>query len=62
MSRHTMPVMLGLTILPIGAIMIAAYMLVFAGSEMAAVAGAILLLSVCVLVTAVAIMSKLSRV
>jgi hypothetical protein len=62
MSRHMMPVMLGLTILPIGAILIAAYLLVFAGSGMAAVAGAILLLSVCVLVTAVAIMSKLSRV
>jgi EAL domain-containing protein (putative c-di-GMP-specific phosphodiesterase class I) len=62
MSRHMMPVMLGLTILPIAAIVIAAYMLVFADTGMAAVAGAILLLSVCVLVTAVAIMSKLSKV
>ena len=62
MSRHMMPVMLGLTILPIAAIVIAAYMLVSGGSGMAAVAGAILLLSVCVLATAIAIMSKLSRV
>ena len=62
MSRHMMPVMLGLTILPIAAIVIAAYMLVFGGSGMAAVAGAILLLSVCVLATAIAIMSKLSKV
>ena len=61
MSRHMMPVMLGLTILPIGAIVIAAYLLVFEGSGMAAVAGAILLLSVCVLATAVAIMTKLGR-
>jgi EAL domain-containing protein (putative c-di-GMP-specific phosphodiesterase class I) len=62
MSRHMMPVMLGLTILPIAAILIAAYMLLFAGSGMAIVAGAILLLSVCVLATAVAIMTKLSKV
>lgn len=62
MSRHLMPVMLGLTILPIAAIVIAAYMLVFADTGMAAVAGAILLLSVCVLVTAIAIMSRLSKV
>jgi EAL domain-containing protein (putative c-di-GMP-specific phosphodiesterase class I) len=57
-----MPVMLGLTILPIAAIVIAGYVLVFEGSGMAVVAGAILLLSVCVLATAVAIMSKLSKV
>ncbi len=62
MSRHMMPVMLGLTILPIAAIVIAAYLLVFEGSGMAAVSGAILLLSVCVLATAIAIITKLSRV
>jgi EAL domain-containing protein (putative c-di-GMP-specific phosphodiesterase class I) len=56
-----MPVMLGLTILPIAAIVIAASMLVFADTGMAAVAAAILLLSVCILVAAVAIMSKLSK-
>jgi EAL domain-containing protein (putative c-di-GMP-specific phosphodiesterase class I) len=57
-----MPVMLGLTIFPIAAIVIAAYMLVFAGSDMAMVAGAILLLSFCMLATAIALMTKLSRV
>lgn len=62
MSRHMMPVMLGLTILPIAAIVIAGYLMVFADSGTAAVAGAILLLSVCVLATAIAIMSKLSKV
>jgi EAL domain-containing protein (putative c-di-GMP-specific phosphodiesterase class I) len=62
MSRHMMPVMLGLTILPIAAMVIAAYLLVFEGSSMAAVSGAILLLSVCVLATAIAIMTKLSKV
>lgn len=62
MSRHMMPVMLGLTILPIAAIVIAAYLLVFEGSSMAAVSGAILLLSVCVLATAVAIMARLAKV
>ena len=61
MSRHMMPVMLGLTILPIAAILIAAYMMVFEGSGMAAVSGAILLLAVCVLAAAVAIMVKLSK-
>jgi EAL domain-containing protein (putative c-di-GMP-specific phosphodiesterase class I) len=62
MSRHMMPAMLGLTILPIAAIVIAAYMLVFGGTAMAGVAGAIMLLSVCVLVTGIAVMSKLSKV
>lgn len=61
MSRHMIPVMLGITIFPIAAIVIAGYMLMFAGSSMAVVAGAILLLAFCVLATAVIIMSKLSR-
>ena len=62
MSRQMMPVMLGLTILPFAAIGVAAYLLVFEGSDVAAIAGAILLLSVCVLATAIAAMTKLSRV
>ena len=62
MSRHMIPVMLGLTILPIAAMMIAAYLLAFVGTSVAAVAGAILLLAVCVLVTAIATMIKLTRV
>lgn len=62
MSRHMMPVMVGLTILPIAAILIAAYMLVDSGSGMAVAGGAILLLSFCVLAAAAAIMSKLSKV
>ena len=62
MSRQMLPVMLGLTILPIAAIIIAAYLMLFGGSTMSAVAGAILLLSVCVLVAAIAIMTKLSKV
>lgn len=57
-----LPVMLGLTILPVAAMIIAAYLMLFGGSSMAAVAGAILLLSVCVLVAAFAIMTKLSKV
>lgn len=61
MSRHMIPVMLGITIFPIAAIVIAGYMLMFAGSSMAVVAGAILLLAFCVLATAIIIMSKLSR-
>jgi EAL domain-containing protein (putative c-di-GMP-specific phosphodiesterase class I) len=62
MSRQTIPVMLGLTILPIAAIVIAGYMMVFAGSGIGALAAAILLLSVCVLAIAIAIMSKISKV
>lgn len=62
MSRQMLPVMLGLTILPIAAIVIAAYLMLFGGSTMSAVAGAILLLSVCVLVAAIAVMTKLSKV
>lgn len=62
MSRQMLPVMLGLTILPVAAIVIAAYLMLYGGSSMAAVAGAILLLSVCVLVAAIAIMTKLSKV
>ena len=62
MSRHMLPVMLGLTIFPIAAIVIAGYLMAFADTGTAAVASAILLLSVCVLATAIAIMSKLSKV
>ena len=62
MSRQIMPVILGLTILPMAAMGIAAYLLVFAANEFAAIAGAILLLAVCVLATAIAAMSRLSRV
>lgn len=62
MSRQMLPVMLGLTILPIAAMLIAAYLMLYGGSSMAAVAGAILLLSVCVLAAAIAVMSKLSKV
>jgi EAL domain-containing protein (putative c-di-GMP-specific phosphodiesterase class I) len=62
MSRQTIPVMLGLTILPIAAIVIAGYMMVFAGSGIGALAAAILLLSVCVLAIAIAVMSKISKV
>ena len=62
MSRQMLPVMLGLTILPIGAIVIAAYLLLFGGSEAAAIAGAILLLAVCVLATAIAAMTRIARV
>lgn len=63
MSRHMIPVMLGITIFPIAAIVIAGYMLMLAGSSMAIVAGAILLLAFCVLATAIIIiiMSKLSQ-
>ena len=61
MSRHMLPVMLGLTSLPIAAILIAVYLLIVADSGTAAVAAAILLLSVCVLATAIAIMSKLAK-
>lgn len=62
MSRQMIPVMLGLTILPITAMLIAGYMMVFAGSGVAAGAVAIMLLAVCILAAAAAIMTKLSRV
>ena len=61
MSRHMMPVMLGLTILPTAAILIAVYMLAYAGSNMAIISGAILLLGACVLATAVTVITKLGR-
>ena len=61
MSRHMAPVMLGLTAFPLAAIGIAAYLVVSAGPQMMAVAGAILLLSCCILVAAMVAMTKLSR-
>jgi EAL domain-containing protein (putative c-di-GMP-specific phosphodiesterase class I) len=62
MSRQMLPVMLGLTILPFAAMLIAAYLIFYGGASMAAVAGAILLLSVCVLLAAIAIMTRLLKV
>jgi EAL domain-containing protein (putative c-di-GMP-specific phosphodiesterase class I) len=62
MSRQMMPVMLGLTILPFAAIAVAGYLLAYASPDVAAIAGAILLLAVCVLATAIAAMAWLSRV
>lgn len=62
MSRQMLPVMLGLTILPISAIVIAVYLLLFGGTEAAAIAGAILLLAVCVLAIAIAAMTRIARV
>lgn len=61
MSRHMAPVMLGLTAFPLAAIGIAAYLVVTAGPQMTAVAGAILLLSCCILVASMVVMVKLSR-
>ncbi|WP_421696356.1 EAL domain-containing protein [Aestuariivirga sp.] len=61
MSRHMVPVMLGLTVFPLAAIGIAAYLVVSAGPQLTAVAGAILLLSCCILVAATVAMVKLSR-
>ena len=61
MSRHMAPVMLGLTAFPLAAIGIAAYLVVPAGPQMTAVAGAILLLSCCILVAITVVASKLSR-
>lgn len=61
MSRHMAPVMLGLTAFPLAAIGIAAYIVVTAGPQMTPVAGAILLLSCCILVAAMVAMVKLSR-
>ena len=62
MSRQMMPVMLGLTILPIGAIVIAAYLLVVFGLNAAAIAAAILLLSIGVMAVAGALLSKISDI
>lgn len=62
MSRQMMPVMLGLTILPIGAILIAAYLLVMFGVNAAAIAGAVLLLSIGAIALAGAVLSRLSDV
>lgn len=62
MSRHIMPVMLGLTILPIFAMGIAVYLLVYGGSDAAAIAGAILLLAVCVLAMGMAAITRISKV
>jgi hypothetical protein len=55
------PVMLGLTAFPLAAIGIAAFLVVSAGPQMMAVAGAILLLSCCILVAATVVAVKLSR-
>lgn len=61
MARHMAPVMLGLTAFPLAAIGIAAYLAVSAGPQMTAVAGAILLLSCCLLIAAMVTLVKLSR-
>ena len=61
MSRHMAPVMAGLTAFPLAAIGIAAFLVVSAGPQMMAVAGAILLLSCCILVAATVVAVKLSR-
>jgi hypothetical protein len=55
------PVMLGLTAFPLAAIGIAAYLVVSAGPQLMAVAGAILLLSCCLLLSATVVVVKLSR-
>jgi len=55
------PVMLGLTVFPLAAIGIAAYLVMSAGHYMTPVAGAILLLSCCILVAATVATVKLSR-
>ena len=62
MSRQMLPVMLVLTILTIAAMVIAAYLLLFAGAAMAAISGAILLLAICVLATGLAVTMKLGKV
>ena len=62
MSRQMMPVMLGLTIFPIGAIVIAAYLLVMFGVNAAAIAGAILLLSIGLIALAGTLLNKISDV
>ncbi|MCA3574215.1 MAG: EAL domain-containing protein [Aestuariivirga sp.] len=62
MSRQMLPVMLVLTILTIAAMVIAAYLLLFAGAAMAAISGAILLLAICVLATGLAMTMKLGKV
>ena len=61
MSRHMAPVMLGLTAFPLAAIGIAAYLVVSAGPQMMAVAGAILLLSCCILLAVTVAVVKLQR-
>jgi len=61
MSRHMAPVMLGLTAFPLAAIGIAAYLVVSAGPQMLAVAGAILLLACCMLIAVTVAVVKLSR-
>lgn len=61
MSRHMAPVMLGLTAFPLAAIGIAAYLVVSAGPQMTVVAGAILLLSCCILVAITVVATKLNR-
>ncbi|MCA3554858.1 EAL domain-containing protein [Aestuariivirga sp.] len=61
MSRHMAPVMLGLTAFPLAAIGIAAYIVASAGPQMMAVAGAILLLSCCILLTVTVAVVKLQR-
>lgn len=61
MSRHMTPVMLGLTVFPLAAIGIAAYIVVSSGPQMMPVAGAILLLACCILVAITVVAVKLSR-
>jgi EAL domain-containing protein (putative c-di-GMP-specific phosphodiesterase class I) len=61
MSRHMLPVMVGLSVFPFASIAIAAYLLTSAGPEMTAVAGAIMVLSACVFGIAIVVMVKLSR-
>ncbi|MFN4142223.1 EAL domain-containing protein [Aestuariivirga sp.] len=61
MSRKMMAVMLGLTVLPLAAIGVAAYLFVAAGPGMTPVAAAILVLAACILATALLVMVKTSR-
>ena len=61
MSRHMAPVMLGLTAFPLAAIGIAAYLVMSAGPQLMAVAGAILVLSCCLLLAVTIAVVKLSR-
>ncbi|MCA3560773.1 MAG: EAL domain-containing protein [Aestuariivirga sp.] len=61
MSRHMAPVMLGLTAFPLAAIGIAAYLVGSAGPQSMAVAGAILLLSCCILLAVTVAVVKLQR-
>jgi EAL domain-containing protein (putative c-di-GMP-specific phosphodiesterase class I) len=60
MSRHMVPVMLGLTVVTAAVMAIAVYLVVSAGMGMAAVAGAIMLLSLSILIITAVTLVKLS--